>query len=301
MSSVLPKSPLTAALAMLPAHIAEAISAAAGLYGGRCDEIRLCRGGQVYMCVRGENIRTSVICTDLDISETVKALCGNSLYAHSDTIRQGFIFTASGFRVGVCGRAVCRGESVELVSDITSLVIRVPMRYPGAADDLYPYVTSSVKPQGMLIWSAPGVGKTTALRELSVLLTGGGHPYRVSVIDTRFELMAGISDGTADVFRGYPRAVGMEIAVRTMSPQIVVCDEIAGQEDADAVRACAASGIAIIASAHAEDFRALQMRRELRSLIEENIFPTVVGLYRRGGEVCHHITNAAGEVLTCCG
>lgn len=292
-------SPFADALSMLPVHIADAACAAAGLYDGRCDEIRLNRGGQVCLTVHGDTVMTGVLCTDGDIKETVKSLCGNSLYAHSDTIREGFIFTASGLRVGVCGRAFCRGEAVELVSDISSLVIRIPSRHPGAADALYPYVTEGEKPRGMLIWSPPGVGKTTALRELAVLLTGGVRPYRMSVIDTRYELMDGIAGGTADVFRGYPRAAGMECAVRTMSPQIVMCDEIAGQADAQAVRACAASGVAVIASAHAESLRMLQSKPEIRELIGEGVFPTLVGLYRQDGRVCQHITNSEGEVLSC--
>ncbi len=300
MVQTMPDTPLAAALSMLPVHIAEAVCAAVGLYDGRCDEIRLCRGGQVSMTVHGDTVRTGVLCTDADIKETVKALCGHSLYAHSDTIREGFIFTASGLRVGVCGRAICHGDSVDLVSDISSLVIRIPSRHPGAADDLYPYVADGGKPKGMLIWSPPGVGKTTALRELALLLSQGRYSYRVSVVDTRYELMSGITEGTADIFRGYPRAAGMEIAVRTMSPEIVMCDEIAGQADADAVRACAASGVAVIASAHGESLRVVQARRELRPLIEEGVFSTLVGLYRRDGRVCCHITNSTGEVLSCC-
>ncbi len=294
-------SPFEAALHVLPEHIADAVLSAAALYGGKCNEIRLCRGGQAYITVQGNNVRTSVICTDADLAQTLSALCGHSLYAHSDTIREGYIFTDTGLRVGVCGRAVCKGGDLEMVSDISSLSIRIPLRCIGAADTLYPFVKTESSVRGMLIWSAPGVGKTTALRELAFLLSGGEQPVRVAVIDTRFELTAGIEGGLMDVFSGYPRDVGMEIAVRTMSPQVVLCDEIAGTEDARAIRKCAAAGVAVVASAHGGTMDDIFSREELRDLIDGGVFPTLAGLYRSGGSILHRITNASGEILPCCG
>lgn len=292
-------SPLSAACAALPQHIADAICAVTALYGGKCNEIRLCRGGQAYITVLGKNIRANVVCTDEDIKETVRALCGNSLYAHSETIREGYIFTQNGLRVGVCGRAVCSGGSIERVADISSVSIRIPQRHIGAADDLYPYVLRADGVYGMLVWSAPGVGKTTVLRELAFRLSNGPDAIRTALVDTRYELSAGISGGLLDVFSGYPRAVGMEIAVRTMSPQVVICDEIAGESDADAVRTCVSSGVSVIASAHGASLNSILLRPTIKRLIDEGVFPVLVGLYRSGNSVLHRITNASGETLPC--
>ena len=299
MTETLNNSPMAAAIACLPLHIRDAIRAVIGLYGGVCNEIRLSLGGQAYITVHGLNILTPEICTKEDIKETVSALCGHSLYAHSDTIREGFIFTDSGLRVGVCGRAVPIGTGSELVREISSVSIRIPHRCIGAADLLYPYVIAPDGPHGMLVWSAPGVGKTTALRELASLLSRGDTPYRTAIIDTRFELSEGLSGGLLDVFSGYPRAIGMEIAVRTMSPQIVICDEIAGEEDAAAVFKCASAGVAVIASAHSGSITDLIKRNDINLLIEASIFKTLVGLYRCGPTVCKKITNASGEVILC--
>ncbi len=292
-------TPMQAALSALPEHIADAVCSAAALYGGKCNEIRLCCGGQAYITVCGKNVRTSVICTETDLRSTLTALCAHSLYTHAETIRDGYIFTDTGLRVGVCGRAVCKGGIVEIVNDISSLSIRIPARYIGTADSLYPFVVSEDGVHGMLIWSPPGVGKTTALRELAFLVSGGSHPVRTALIDTRFELSAGIEGGLMDVFSGYPRALGMEIAIRTMSPQIVFCDEIAGQEDAAAISQCAAAGVAVVASAHGGSIEDILTRPELRELISQGVFPTLVGLYRSGTSVLHRITNAAGEILPC--
>ncbi|MBQ8746716.1 MAG: hypothetical protein IJZ08_02485 [Clostridia bacterium] len=292
-------SPFAAACAALPAHIRDAVCTLSGLYSGKCSEIRLTRGGYAYITVQGKNILTTSLCTDADISETLRSLCGNSLYAHAETIREGFIFTDSGLRVGVCGRAVVRGGLVERVADISSLSIRIPQRHVSAADALYPYVLSEKGIRGMLIRSAPGVGKTTALRELAARLSSGKHPLRTALIDTRYELAAGLKGGMIDVFSGYPRAVGMEIAVRTMSPQVVICDEIAGEADARAVLDCVTSGVAVVASAHGESLNEILKRQYLRQLVDAGVFPVMVGLYRSDGHVLHRITNAAGETLPC--
>lgn len=299
MAKTIYPSAFAAACAALPQHISDAICTLSGLYDGKCSEIRLVRGGQAYITVQGKNIRTNCMCTEADLRETVRALCGNSMYAHSDTIREGFIFTEQGLRVGVCGRAVSRGGMIERVCDISSVCIRIPRRYIGAADDLYPHVLGENGVRGMLVWSAPGVGKTTALRELAFRLSGGKEAIRTVLIDTRYELGAGIGGGLLDVFSGYPRAVGMEIAVRTMSPQVVICDEISGPADADAVRDCVSSGVAVVASAHGDSLASILRREHLRRLIDEGCFPTLVGLYRSGNRVLHRITNAAGESVPC--
>lgn len=292
-------SPLTAAIACLPEHIANAIRSTIGLQGGACNEIRLTLGGHAYITINGRNVLTSVICTEEDLLETVRVLSGNSLYTHSDTIREGFIFTDSGLRVGVCGRAVVHDNKIGLVRNITSVSIRIPGRYVGAADTLYPYILGKNGLQGMLIWSPPGVGKTTALRELAYLLSCAEPPYRTALIDTRYELSQGICGGLLDVFSGYPRAIGMEIAIRTMSPEIVICDEIAGDEDAAAVFKCASSGVAVVASAHAGSVHELMRRHDLRPIIESGIFPTLAGLYRSGTGVEVVCTKPEGELSRC--
>ena len=89
---------------------------------------------------------------------------------------------------------------------------------------------------------------------------------RLAVIDTRYELSAGLEeDGplTADFYRGWPRGAGMEAAVRAMSPEILVCDALTGEGDAAAVRAVRGSGTAAVCSVHGGDFRTGYPLRQL--------------------------------------
>ena len=267
-------------LALLAPETAERIRAASSLYGGAFQELRLYRNGHAVIVCGNRNIITTAICGEKELESVLLALCGNSLYAHSDTIREGFIFSSNGLRAGVCGRAIVQSGRIERVSDITSLCIRIPSRFPGVYDALLPYIAHDGAIFGMLIWSRPGCGKTTALRELALRLSSGEYAYRCALVDTRYELGAGVSGELLDIYRGYPRAAGMELAIRTMAPQIVICDEIATAEDAEAILNCASSGAAVIASAHAGSAEELLRRSSIRRLVDAGVFPVLAGLTR---------------------
>lgn len=268
-----------------PESVREALQCAIALYGGTVDEIRMYETGNFLLVIKGVNVCTDVPCTKKILRETIGNLCGHSLYAHEDTIRQGYIFTKQGFRVGVAGRAVCRGDSVERIAELTSLCIRIPRRCPGASADIYPYVVSGGIPKGALVFSPPGVGKTTVLRELADSLSKAY--FRVALIDTRNELSYGLDGPSLDVFRGYPRPFGMETAIRVMNPQFVICDEISTSADANAVQQCASSGAAVIASAHGGTLADLQCQPAIHDLLESDVFQTLVRLRRSEKELIH--------------
>ncbi len=241
------------ALSLLPRRLASAVMRGASLRQGVFNEIRMRIGMPLCITGRGVNIPCGVVCSKEDVDYTLRALCGNSLYSHSETIREGYIAAPGGIRAGVCGRAVVERGEIVSVTDITSICIRIPRRIPGAADELYKMLKASSFRSGILIYSRPGIGKTTALRELTALLAGGEAPLRVALVDTRCELAGGLGGClTVDVLSGYPRSQGIEIALRTLSPEYIICDEIASREDAFAIASARASGVPIAASAHAD-------------------------------------------------
>lgn len=272
-------------LRCLPESVADALRLAAALYGETVDEIRMYRDGNAVLVAGGRNIKTSLVCTEELLRQTIGNLCGHSLYAHEESLRQGFIFTKDGIRVGVAGRAVCTGERIERVTDLASLCIRIPRRYPGTADDILPYAVCGGVPASLLIFSPPGIGKTTALRELAYLLAKSS--YRVAVIDTRYELGYGISGEFLDIFRGYSRPLGMEMAIRVMNPQFVICDEVSAEADGKAVLQCASSGVAVIASAHGGSPEDLCRQAGLAAPFGHGVFRTLVQLHRKDGQLVH--------------
>lgn len=238
------------------------------------NEIRLRKDREIMLNISfsekcGVSKKLGVILSGDSISSSVTGLCRGSVYSHTETIREGYINCGYGIRAGICGRAVVESGKVISVTDFTSINIRIPNEISGAgyaADELIRKFGS------ILVCSSPGEGKTTILRDLSVRLSGGvryNPPLRVAVVDTRYELQSYSDIPSAlelDVLSGYPRSVGIDIAARTMSPDVIICDEISSDKDAEAVKAAAASGIYTAASAHAGSFDEFRMKKSIFNL-----------------------------------
>ena len=275
---------LAAVLEMLPARIAHAARRSAICCGGVVSEIRLRRGASASVTAGGRNLVLPVTATDAEIASALRALCDRSLYAKSATICDGFIASRGGVRVGVCGRAVVRDGQIVSVAEISSLNIRIPHRVIGCADRLWELMKKQGFRRGVLVWSAPGVGKTTLLRELGVRLSTGPDALRTAIVDSRAELAVGGS-GIADVLSLYPRQRGIEIAKRTLTPQVVICDEIATEEDVSALLEAHHAGVTVCASAHASSYASLMASPQMAMLRERGVFGTYYGLLaqRPGG------------------
>lgn len=217
----------------------------------KVEEIRIRRAKNVCVTVGGKNHLLDVYCPEDMFRTILQELCAHSLYSHAETIREGYISVDGGTRVGVCGRAVlCEGKLTGL-REITSLCIRLPHRIYGIADSLYEKMREGSFCDNVLIYSLPGHGKTTLLRELIPLLASGENALRIAVIDTRYELYSKTEDDMVDVLYGYPRALGMETAIRTLSPQMILCDELMTADDQAALENCVRCGIPLCATMHA--------------------------------------------------
>ncbi len=242
--------------------------------------------------------------TPADIADCVAHLCGHSLHTHQHEFLGGFISLSGGHRAGVCGTAVTRedsGGAITAVREITSINLRVAREVNGAADAI---VETILKDRlcGLLIAGPPSSGKTTILRDLARQLASGkaGGYVKVAVVDERGELGA-VVDGvpqndmgySCDILSGYPKAQGILTAVRTLSPQIIICDEIGGMDEALGIIDSLNAGVRVIASAHAGSFSELLKRPALVRLLENGAFekavllggPEKAGVVRRYVEV----------------
>lgn len=249
------------------------------------EEIRLRRGRLPEYIALGKSIFGAFPTGDAEMDDTVYALCERSVYAHTETICRGYIRARCGVRIGVCGRAVIENGRVSAVRDVSSLNIRLPH---GNFPDVSSLAAVFTENQGgMLVFSPPRVGKTTVLRALARELSGKCEKH-VAVVDTRGELSYAL-DGKklrVDVLDGYPRGDGIENAIRTLSPDVIICDEIGCDSEAEAILSAQNCGVPVIASLHAGSIReaANKQKRGIRELYEADVFSTFVLLERGKGE-----------------
>lgn len=287
-------SALDIAAAYLPKRLAALVEGGLWCEPEEIDEIRLRRDRPASLTSRGKNIVTDLVCTPPELAETISRLCGGTMHAHSETIAQGYIAFGGGGRAGVCGRAVggqagapggaAQGWAIAGVADIDALCIRVPRSVWGISARLCDYLASRGYAASALVYSPPGGGKTTLLRDAASALARAPHSRRVAVIDTRGELYREdmFRGAIADIFTGYPKAAGIELATRTMSPQYLVCDEIGAPDEAAAILAAQHTGVPLLASAHAATYDELIARPAVRILLDAGIFERCLSV----AEVC---------------
>ena len=68
--------------------------------------------------------------------------------------------------------------------------------------------------------------------------------------------------------------------LRSMSPDVIIVDEIGREEDADAILDASHAGVSVIATAHAKDLEDARGRPVLRRLLDEGAFQLCVELRR---------------------
>lgn len=213
--------------------------------------------------------------TRAETEETFRKVCEYSVYSYEREIREGFITLRGGARVGITGTAVYNGAVLSGMRDISSLCFRIPREVKNCAAGLARETIIRHR-GGLIIAGRAGSGKTTILRDLCRILGGSS---RVSLIDTRGEI-AGILHGVpqydtgthTDIFDGFPRSDGAVMALRAMTPEYIICDEISTHEEAEALLQVHGCGVNIIASAHAGSLDELMQRRTLKPLIDAGVF-----------------------------
>ncbi|MDR2654630.1 MAG: Flp pilus assembly complex ATPase component TadA [Oscillospiraceae bacterium] len=227
----------------------------------------------------------SVTVSKWELSECFKLACGCSVYSHQEEIKNGFITMKNGHRIGLAGTAVQEKGKISGIRDVSSLNIRIAREVEGASLPIIYRLWSTGRPRGALIAGAPLSGKTTILRDLARQFSKGilGPPLRVCVVDERGEIAAvasGVSGNelgpSCDILDNYPKSEGILMALRCLSPDVIICDELGGGEEVQAVIAGLNAGVPIISSLHASSVKELRMRPQSRALLETGAFTDII-------------------------
>lgn len=231
-----------------------------------------------------------------ELAAVIRAITGGSLYAVENEIRQGFITLPGGHRVGLCGEPVIDSGHIRSFAHFQSAAIRIARQIRGAADRLAPYVTDNRtgRPVSILVVSGPQAGKTTLLRDLARRLSSDPPGFKVAIVDERSELAScyqGIPQLDVglrtDVLDRCPKAEGIMLVVRALSPDIIITDELGRTSDLTAVREALNCGIAVMTSVHGSSAADIARRPSTAPFIAGQLFGLIVelGLSRGRGTI----------------
>lgn len=239
--------------------------------------------------------------TSAQLDDVFMAMCGYTLHNVMHTLKEGYLTLPCGARVGVGVRAVYDHDTLSSAGDVSSLNIRIPFEAVGCSLPLLRALYRKALPS-ILVAGAPNSGKTTLLRDMARQLSSGfnGCCRKVTLVDERGELAGEqrCSGGiNCDVLTGFSKAKGFEIAVRTLSPELIIGDEIATEQEVNAVRAAFASGVRVALSVHAADEAELLRKPVVKALLASGEFGYIVLLrgYRYQYEVLEVIDEADGS------
>ena len=288
------QNPLALILPNLPPSIRAPLERAGSSFMRTAHEITLradrplcieCADKRWYLSKNGcltECVSDDLLCVSAaQLQEVLLKLCEYSVYSHQDELVRGYLTASGGLRVGLCGTAVMKDGRAVNITHISTLSFRVPREVIGCGRTLL----SLIRPlSGALICGAPCSGKTTLIRDMARELS---YPYRVSVMDERGELAGSSSDGfgydmgLCDVYDGMPKGEAILCAVRSMAPDVIVCDELGSADDVASVRYALRCGAACIATVHAASLEDLRSRPVMRALLSAGAFRYLVFLSDR--------------------
>lgn len=264
-------------LSYLPPSLRDAVSSSP--QEGLC-EIRLRRArpvmlyytdGSFYLSSGGgrtKNISEAYIVGARELLRACELVFEFSLYAHEDELSNGFVTIRGGHRIGIAGDV--RDGKIRGCGDITSLNYRIAHEHIGISEPLLPEIIKNGRVLNTLIVSPPMCGKTSLLRD--IIRTVSARGTKVGVCDTRGELAAvydgvpGMDIGDADIISGAPKAVGMTMLLRCMSPDVIACDELGAIDDVKAAGQIFGCGVSLIATAHSSSRTEVFTRSEMKPL-----------------------------------
>lgn len=256
------------------------------------EELRLRVGQPMTVLIPGGEVNLFRQVEQSDLENLCNQATEFSRYGAVETLRQGYVGIAGGFRIGFCGTTVVKQGDVSNLKDFSSAVVRIARERKGIASELCPQLVDNRRMVSTLILSPPGGGKTTLLRDVIRQFSDGFpgcEPQRITLVDERGEVagtylgVPQLDVGThTDVLDGCPKDVGMVMGLRTMNPQILAVDEITKPSDLEAMTQAAHCGVSLLATLHGNGLGDLMDKPLYKAVLSAGIFHRVVAIAQEG-------------------
>lgn len=256
------------------------------------EEIRIRIGRPIEISTGSSYTLLPMVISDEDASVLLNQLTRFSMYTMEEELKRGYITIEGGHRVGIAGKVILDGGNVKAIVHISSYNIRIAKQKIGCADSLFPYLYSDSWLNTMVI-GPPQSGKTTLLRDLARKISEGDERKRrmalkVGIVDERSEIAGSVMGvpqlhfgPRIDVLDACPKAEGMMMLIRSMSPDVIVADEIGRSEDAESVMEAIHAGIKLMITVHGNSLEDILKRPTISHIIHQKVFDRFVILSRR--------------------
>jgi len=171
------------------------------------------------------------------------------------------------------------GSSIVGFKDISGINIRIPREVLGVSNKLLPFILNKGHVLNTLIISMPQMGKTTLIRDVARNLSGDKYCKKVCIVDERMEIAA-VNEGIpgynvglyTDIINGISKGQGIQMAIRALSPDVVITDELGDAADTAAISECINCGVSFVTTAHAASIKQLTSRQNFKKMIEKKFF-----------------------------
>jgi stage III sporulation protein AA len=216
-----------------------------------------------------------------------------------EELKRGYITIEGGHRIGLGGKAILENGKVKGLRHLASFNIRIAREKIGSAEPLIPFLFDGNWKHTMII-GPPQSGKTTLLRDLARIVSAGCpekgiQAMKAGIVDERSEI-AGCVQGVPqlsfgpriDVLDACPKAEGMMMMIRSLSPDVLIVDEIGREEDKQAILEAVNAGIALMMTTHGKSLEDIQKRPMLKEIVEQNVFERFLELSaeKNPGTIC---------------